>query len=171
MKILFFALFAVLFVGNAQASAGPMVRNAHAMAVDPRSGDVFLFGGADEKRVYGDLWRLRADEWELLAASGPPPRTFAGFVFDEGRESLIVFGGNDALFGSDDDPAEPLSDTWEYRNGTWLRLDTGDEPSPRAEAAMVYDRHSKRILLFGGYALSGGEVKRLGDTWSLSGGK
>jgi len=146
------------------------VRNAHSMAVDPRSGEIYLFGGADEKKVYGDLWKLGESGWVFVTDEGPGPRTFAGLVFHEGRNSLILFGGEDALFGSETDPPSSLSDTWEFTNGRWKRLETDQIPTPRSASAMAYDRLNNRIVLFGGYSQSDGKGERLGDTWQLKNG-
>jgi hypothetical protein len=147
------------------------VRNAHSMAVDPYSGDVFLFGGADEKRVFGDLWKLGDNGWEFITSDGPKPRTFAGMVFHEQRNSLILFGGEDALFGSDEDPPSSLSDTWEFKDGIWKEIELETAPPARSAAAMVYDARRGRIVLFGGYSQSNGKGDRLDDTWEFRGGK
>lgn len=166
--IAFLLLFPLMLSG--QDSRSLTVRNAHSMAVDPRSGEIFLFGGADEKRVYGDLWKLGDDGWEFVTDEGPRPRTFAGLVFHEGRNSLILFGGEDALFGSETDPPGSLSDTWEFVNGKWERLEPESAPAARSAAAMAYDPLNGRIVLFGGYSQSNGKGERLGDTWLFRNG-
>ncbi|QQS40097.1 MAG: hypothetical protein IPM63_12075 [Acidobacteriota bacterium] len=82
-----------------------------------------------------------------------------------------MFGGNRVLFGSDENPARMLGDSWLYREGRWTRLETSTAPEPRAEAAAAYDPKAKRLILFGGYKLNDGAIERLEDTWEFKNGK
>src|SRR5215467_7602996 len=47
----------------------------------------------------------------------------------------------------------------------WMQLSTSNAPSGRASAAMAYDPVSNKIVLFGGFGLSG----YLNDTWTFDG--
>jgi len=140
------------------------------MVYDARDKCVLLFGGADEKQVYGDLWKLKKKRWERVETNeGPEPRTFASFVYDERERRVILFGGNKVLFGSESNSAKMLGDTWELKGKKWKKLVTKNGPEPRAEAAIAYDFRKRRIILFGGYKLENGKVKKLSDTWELKG--
>lgn len=165
------ATLSILFLTVTATAREVTVRNAHSMAVESATGTVYLFGGADERQVFGDLWRLTGTRWEFITDDGPDPRTFAGLVFHEGRKSLILFGGEDALFGSEEDQPNSLSDTWEFANGRWNRLDAGTAPPARSAAAMAYDPLNDRIVMFGGYSQSDGKGERLSDTWQFRNGK
>jgi hypothetical protein len=144
------------------------VRNAHSVIYDSGEDRVLLFGGADEKKVYGDLWELHQNSWKIVnTKNNPAPRTFAGFVYDEKRKKAILFGGNKVLFGSDSNPAVFFNDTWELKGTRWKKLKIKNSPSGRAEAATVYDRKNKRIILFGGYHVKNGKTNKLNDTWEL----
>lgn len=171
MRFLFLMILSIAGLAFTPSAHELTVRNGHSMAVDPASGNVFLFGGADESKVYGDLWKLTEDGWEFVTDKGPAPRTFAGLAFDEGRGSLILFGGNDSLFGTEERRPRALSDTWEFRNENWRKLDEGEGPPPRAEAAMAYDRAARRLVLFGGYSMGGTGLTKFGDTWEFNLGR
>ena len=148
------------------------VRNAHSMVYDAKDRRVLLFGGADEKQVYGDLWRLKKNRWQLVKTKrSPKPRTFASLVYDERKRRVVLFGGNSVLFGSTTNPAKFFGDTWELKGKKWKKLKTKNSPEPRAEAAIAYDARRQRVILFGGYKLENGKVKRLSDTWELKGNK
>ena len=60
-------------------------------------------------------------------------------VEPEGR----LFGG----FGN----AGYLDDTWTFDGATWTKVDTATAPSPRTNVQMAYDRHTRKVVLFGGY--------------------
>ncbi len=148
------------------------VRNAHSMVYDSKNNAVLLFGGADEKQVYGDLWKLNKNAWEIIKTSGSPePRTFASLAYDEEGQRIILFGGNSVLFGSEKNPAKMFGDTWEFKDGKWKKLEINPAPEPRAEAAIAYDALEKRIVLFGGYKLVNGKIVKLNDTWELKGNR
>ena len=80
-----------------------------------------------------------------------------GLVFDEARQRAITFGGG---FG-----AQMSDATWEYDGSRWMRV-PGPGPSRRNFHAMVYDRHRRKVVLFGG---GGPGAVRLGDTWEYDG--
>ena len=169
MKILSFIVFIfALFADVAYVRAQTLtVRNAHSMVYDSRFSRVLLFGGADEKKVYGDLWVLEKRNWKLLKREGPTPRTFAGFVYDEANKRSILFGGSSVLFGNKTNPGQMLGDTWSFKTRGWEKLYTPNSPGPRASAAIAYDSQNKRIVMFGGYRMEDGKVKRLSDTWEF----
>lgn len=155
--------------GTRQTPADSLtVRNAHAMAYDSDRATVMLFGGANERRVFGDLWEWNGIEWRKLAATGPAPRTFPSIAYDRDRRRIVLFGGNRVLFGSENDNDTFLDDMWEWDGGRWNEIKT-TTPSARAEACMVYDSHRRRIVLFGGYRRADGKNFRLGDTWEWDG--
>lgn len=151
-------------------SAGLSVRNAHAMAYSDHDDMIYLFGGADEKQVLGDLWRLHGNAWEKVqTAIEPPARTFPGMTFDIRRERLVLFGGNRVLFGDGTESHPLLNDTWFFKNGQWQRTSPKTSPGPRAEASMAYDQEREVIVLFGGYRIENGNYVKLADTWEFSG--
>jgi hypothetical protein len=160
------------FLTMAARAHGPApslgVRNGHALAYDSDRNRVVLFGGADERRVLGDLWEWDGKTWRLLAAQGPPPRTFPALSYDRARKRIVLFGGNRVLFGRGGNEDTVLQDMWEWYEGSWHRLEVPTPPA-RAEASMVYDSARHRLVLFGGYRGSGADRERFGDTWEFDG--
>jgi hypothetical protein len=146
------------------------VRNAHSMIYDSDRKAIYLFGGADATRVLGDTWSWDDEKriWRFVTASGPSPRTFAAFAYDERHHEGILFGGNRVLFGDGSEADTFLADTWRFRRKKWIRVATKG-PQERAEAAIAYDRKRRRIVLFGGYRRISGSTERFGDTWEWDG--
>src|SRR5687767_13937662 len=85
--------------GEPGERASPGARNGHRLTFDSAAGAVLMFGGADHERVLDDLWAWNGGSWRRVSASGPGPRTFPGFAFDESRREAVLFGGNRVLFG------------------------------------------------------------------------
>ena len=163
-------LIFVLAISGYSQTPALTVRNAHSLVFDENENRVLLFGGANERQVWSDLWSLGKNGWNLVKiAEGPGPRTFASFVYDQKHSRSIVFGGNKVLFGNDKNPPVFYFDTWEFKNGQWKEIKPSNNPEPRAEAAIVYDKSKERILLFGGYRLEKGKLKRFADTWEFKG--
>lgn len=168
IHILILSFLATNCSAVALASDSLTVRNAHAMAYHEARGTVMLFGGADERRVLGDLWEWNGNAWTQIIAPGPAPRTFPGLAYDHERKRLVLFGGNRVLFGTENDKDTFLDDMWEWDGAHWQEIKT-PTPSARAEASMVYDRGRRRLVLFGGYRVVEGKKIRLGDTWEWDG--
>ncbi|WP_340075350.1 hypothetical protein [Leptobacterium sp. I13] len=161
--ILAFLFFSILYSQEKLS-----VRNAHAMAYNSKTGQTFLFGGASEKEVLNDFWVFENNAWgEIPASNNPSPRTFPGMVYDSGNDRMLLFGGNSVLFGKGDGTPTLLNDIWEYKNTQWTQLTPSSAPSPRSEAAMVYDPNNNSVLLFGGYKIVEGNYIKLGDTWEF----
>ena len=85
-----------------------------------------------------------------------PPRSGCALAYDEGRQVVVLFGG--------DGTQTRLGDTWEYDGAGWTQVQTGPGPSARYWHAMAYDSNRRVVVLFGGTA-SGD----LGDTWEYDG--
>ena len=63
------------------------------------------------------------------------------------------------------------NDTWEYVNGSWVRVETANAPSPRMLSAMAYDSGRGVTVLFGGYDGPWGvcATSAYTDTWEYDG--
>ena len=90
----------------------PSPRSGHAMAYDPISKRMILFGGgATEKSLLDDTWAYdpAANTWTELELSGavPPARGSTCLVYDPNTQRLIMFGGAGPS-GSD------YADTWAF---------------------------------------------------------
>lgn len=107
-----------------------------------------------------------------VTASGAPGQMRAGhsMVWDAQNNQLLVFGGVD-------NAGNLLNDLWSYSPGsnTWTSLTppnaatgacaTASSPSPRMNAAMVWDSVNQQVLLYGG---QGSKNSYLSDLWSYS---
>jgi N-acetylneuraminic acid mutarotase len=140
----------------------PSPRDSHAMAYDPSTDRVILFGGYDGQTRFADTWAYDPikNKWTELRPAGavPPGRSGHKMVYDSNTGKIVMFGGYDGNFG--------LGDTWEYdpAKNTWTELDpAGDWPDPRDMFAMVYDSGTSKVILFGGY----NDESDLNDTWGF----
>jgi hypothetical protein len=96
------------------------------------------------------LWTHRGGQW---SASEVPFdlgfRSRFGWAFDEARQRLVVWGGNDF-------PMEPPEEQVRYLVGSstsgmdaW-RIANVDHPVPRDYPSLVYDSHREVVVVFGG---------------------
>jgi hypothetical protein len=114
-------------------------------------------------------WSPTTGDWtnRTLAGTQPDVRSGSAMVFDSKRNKIVLFGGR-AGSGFN------YADTWEWdpSSGTWTdTTSSGSRPSARSQHAMVYEKSTGNILLFGGgrsdstsYDGSGISVS-FGDTW------
>jgi N-acetylneuraminic acid mutarotase len=140
----------------------PAPRYGHAMAYEPLSGKVILFGGYRDGLAYHDTWVYdpTANTWTERNPRGdlPPARYGHAMAYEAVSGTVIVHDGCDST-------GSIFDDLWSYSlaANTWTVLEpTGEVPPARDWHAMVFDPANDRVVLFGGW--SGTTV--LGDTWS-----
>ncbi len=98
----------------------------------------------------------------------PAARAGAAMVFDPERNKMLLFGGRAASGYNYEDLWE-----WDVTTGTWTeRSGTGKHPAARAQHAMLYQKSTGKILLFGGgrsnLTTDGmGVSASFDDTWEL----
>jgi hypothetical protein len=142
---------------------------------DARLDRMLIFGGSIDDGYYGsnnDVWELRlrgVPHWSKLAPVGvrPKARRSGAAIFDPLRNRMVIYGGFDAVPGSD----QFLADTWELDFDSdppvWTRLDpAGPLPSGRDATPAAYDPLHDRMIVYGGW--SGSEF--LSDTQFLEWG-
>jgi hypothetical protein len=95
-------------------------------------------------------------------------RTFPAVTYDASRHRILLFGGNRVLFGKDRNDYEFLNDFWEFDGTQWTPIKVAT-PEARAEAAFTFDAARQKAVLFGGYRIENGVMKRLSDTWEWDG--
>lgn len=144
------------------ASASPLnppAREHAAMAYDPATQQIVLFGGCCDSsgNALGDTWVWNGSAWSqpagVTSANSPSPRQGAAMAFD-GSE-LVLFGGCCGSGGA-------LADTWIW-NGTGWSQKAVSGPPARELASLAYD--GAHTVLFGGQNGS----TTLGDTWTWDG--
>jgi hypothetical protein len=104
------------------SGGGPGARGYAAMADDPTSDRVVLFGGvrgASEEPL-GDAWSfdLGTGEWtQLQSASAPSPRAWHAMATDSETDGIVLFGGGPTR-------SECTAETWilDPRDGTWTQI-------------------------------------------------
>ena len=139
----------------------PSARRGAAIADDPGTGQLVLFGGSVYPSFIGDTWTWDGSSWTTTTPStSPSPRGAASMAYDPGTGQLVLFGGNDQ------NNQTTLSDTWSWDGSNWTALNPSTVPPARRGAAMVYDPATQQFLMFGGFG-NGGTV--LDDTWLWDG--
>lgn len=137
----------------------PLSRTNAAMAVDPASGKIYLFGGNNGETYFNDLWVYANEAWQAVVISGtvPPPRTLAAIDINPADGSLLLFGGRSVT-------GTALADTWQFDPVTsgWQRKSVAGPPARYAHT-LTYDPMMGRFVLVGGSAEAGDTL--FGDTW------
>ena len=127
-------------------TTSPSARAYPAMAYDPMSKAVVLFGGLGANGNLNDTWAFDGTTWTQLApAVAPPVRNGASMVFDRLTNKVVMFGGFDTN--------QYLQDTWVWDGAasTWTQAQM-TSPPPKATGAMLFtDPLSGRAMMFGGY--------------------
>lgn len=152
---------------NVATTNPPPGRDGAAMAYDPNTGTLVVFGGESTgtgNAYLNDTWELAGTTWtEVLTQTAPPARSGAVMVFDPAIGRIVLFGG---YLGTSLTAGTYLNDTWEFDGTTWAQVSTSASPPPRNFAAAAYDPSLGGILLFGG---NGTGSVSLGDTWEFNG--
>src|SRR5882672_668030 len=77
-------------------ATSPPQRGAPAMAYDPVTRKIVLFGGYGSTNYLNDTWTFDGTTWaEVNNAVVPPVRAAAAFAFDRMTRKLVLFGGYD----------------------------------------------------------------------------
>lgn len=137
----------------------PSVRWGSGTAFDGSSGDVLLFGGANDTAYLGDTWLWNGTDWLVQhPATSPPALLNPQMAWDSDDNEVILFGGLNSS-------GTLTNQTWAWSNGNWKQLTTtGGPPSARRGGVMAYDNATASIVLYGGEGAS----SVLGDTWTFS---
>jgi hypothetical protein len=127
----------------------PSARGGHAMAYDPVSSNVILFGGVDfnseSDEVPNDTWAYdsAANTWTSLNPSGDVPegRLYPSMVYDPASRRIILFGGVS--------PDGMLGDTWAYdpAANSWTKLAGSTPPTTDAVSEQkAQDAEAKSLV-------------------------
>lgn len=137
----------------------PPLRKNHALATDPVTGQVVLFGGATgTAQPMADTWSWNGVAWSQASPTTAPSARRAHAMAAE-RTGVLLFGGRDATGAA-------LGGTWSWQGSNWVRRLPTAAPPARRRHAMAYDSGRQRVVLFGGLDASGAA---LGDTWEWDG--
>jgi hypothetical protein len=150
-------------------AASPSARFYGAMAYDPATGDVVLFGGADPNGyALGDTWTWDGTTWtQQFPATSPSAHIGAAMAYDPTTGDMVLFGGvSGRCGGTGVCSSGETADTWTWDGTTWTQQFPATSPSARAGAAMAYDPVTAGMVLFGG---TSNGLSFLGDTWTWDG--
>lgn len=142
---------------------------------DARGDRMLVFGGSINESYYGarnDVWALdlRGEPtWSRIGTSEtkPIPRRSGTAIFDPLRNRMIIYGGFDAIPGSD----QFLDDVWaldfNLSPPAWTELlPSGATPIGRDVMAAAYDPIHDRMIFHGGWS----GIEMLTDTQFLDWG-
>lgn len=125
------------------------------VAFDTRRGRLVAFGTSGHLYEFeGTLPLLRLP---VGAGNGPLPRRYTQMVYDEARDHVLLFGG--------DNGNVPLGDTWIYDGAAWRAGASTISPPRRSGAAITYDPDRERVVMYGGRD----SPFSLTDTWEHDG--
>lgn len=162
-----------------RATTGPPSLKGMAMAFDPLSRRLILFGGSRYlNHFYSNAtWSWDGKGWTILPQSASPaPRNGVALGYDRASQALVLFGGaveNTEAGGGG--AGITVGDTWSFGGGSWKLLSPRSSPTARSHAVIAYDTPGRRLILFSGtacpfrsetWAWDGADWKLLGPSTS-----
>jgi hypothetical protein len=141
---------------ESMASPSTPVLDGSAIAVDPSTGHVLLFGGIGTSTYLAETWEWNGTSWRKLNPATSPPARIG--------HAMATFNGTLVLFGGMEANTHYLDDTWVWNGTTWAQLSLTTRPLARRGAGLA--QVGNRLILFGGARSSG---LPLGDTWAFDG--
>lgn len=142
---------------------------------DAKADRMLIFGGSTSDDYYGaknDVWELDLQgnpRWNQVVTSGTPPpaRRSGAAIFDPNRNRMVIYGGFDAVPGSDMFLADAWALDFNSSPPTWSPLaPAGTIPLGRDAMAATYDAIHDRMIVYGGWS----GTAMLGDTQFLDWG-
>ncbi len=129
------------------APGAPVSGAGFAVADDPATGQVVLFGGRFD---YDNTWIFNGVNWSLAhPAQSPPGRAFASEAYDPLTKQVLLFGGT-AIPGPPTTQCcfvgTPLNDTWAWNGTTWHEVESGSAAAP-VDGFMGWDNATNEMVL------------------------
>jgi len=124
----------------------PSARAFSAMAYDPVSKKMVLFGGWDGTAHLNDTWTFDGTTWtRRKTAASPSGRAGAAMAFDRKTRKLVLFGGFDG--------AKYLGDTWLWDGAAshWTKAHPKTSPPGLTGPMLFTDPKDGHVDEFGGY--------------------
>ena len=138
----------------------PSPRASFAMAYDPVSQRVVLFGGYDASTYLSETWTFDGSTWaQATPTLSPPPRAAASMAYDAVSGRLVLFGGFDGN--------GYLGDTWLWNgaNASWASVPTAISAPAVTGPRLFTDPSTGHATMFGGFD---GRFYQ-GTTWQWTG--
>jgi len=124
----------------------PSGRAAFAMAYDPASKNVVVFGGFDFNGYKNETWLFDGTTWtQANPANAPSARAAASISYDQPSGKLILFGGYDG--------SNYLGDTWIWDGlaQSWTQATPATQPTAVSLPMSFSDPVNGRAEMFGGF--------------------
>jgi hypothetical protein len=143
---------------SAHSPAGaPRARGRSALAYDPSTKQVVMFGGAvapcavsptsqptAAPGAFADTWTWNGSIWsQQHPLTSPPAAGGACAAYDATTNQLIMYGGETPSAGK---PTVYLDATWQWTGSAWTQLATATAP-PGGNCAMTYDATTSSIVM------------------------
>lgn len=122
------------------ATNGPASRSFAAMAFDPLSSNVVMFGGTGTGGPNSQTWLWDGISWTEANVPGPEARYDASMAFDPRSKTMILYGGTSST-------VLDLTDTWSWDGQSWTKLD--DNGPYVYSHGLSYDEARERMVLHG----------------------
>lgn len=120
----------------------PPARSQYAMAYDPHTQRMVLFGGWDGTTLLADTWVFNGTNWAKAPTTvAPPARQFAALAYAAGLRSMVLVGGENGSRG--------IPGTWAFNGTAWSNLTRANTPAVRI-FPYVTDLGNGTPVLFGG---------------------
>jgi hypothetical protein len=144
----------------------PSARDDAAMAYDPATGDVLLFGGlaigSQGLNALGDTWRWDGSSWtQLHPAVSPPALSGALLGYDPSSGRLVLTGGDTSSAGGH---LAEQDASWTWDGSSWSLQAPSGLPASDLPNAMATDAASGQLILVTTRAGCAGT-----DTWRWGG--
>ncbi len=109
----------------------------------------------------GDTWLWGPNGWEPSDATGPTPGGGAALAYDSTHRQLVLFVRSASA-------SLKVTDTWLWRDGSWVQTRDATGPAPRTYGLLADSPPTHGLVLFGGSGIAkAGQV--YGDTWLWNG--
>jgi hypothetical protein len=139
----------------------PAPRSNHAMVYDTARREIVLIGGIaiDGESVW--LWNGSAWAQTTSLPAALANRSDLAAAYDPLRRTVLVFGGRNS--------SGTQNDLWEWNgdNQSFTLHKPLISPSPRADAALAWDPAARRLVLFGGIAVTPQGTNLVNESWEL----
>jgi hypothetical protein len=165
----------------------PIAREAQSAVYDPTTNSMITFGGGlaffgtdqNDTNVLAPANGSSPTWTTLSTAGGPPPiREGHSAVYNSAKNTMIIFGGDDAVSTCCPYDIVDYNDVWTLSNAnghggtpTWTQLQPQGTPPPtRTDHSAVYDQSRNVMYIFGGMSWSNTNQSWswLGDVWKLT---
>jgi hypothetical protein len=130
----------------------PTARHFFGMAYDGARGETVLFGGSYGAARLNDTWKWNGTSWTQKPVVAPSARGWTQLVYDAATKDVVGYV-------YDTSAGEPAEHTITWDGTKWTDRTGAQDPSPRAEVRMTYDRDTEQVVLYGPTA----------ETWTWSG--